>query len=250
MKKSGAYQAWTYMIAALPRGIAMFVVAVVGTCLGLALAIVGIGIPILAGTMAWCESRMKEDQRRWGRWRRGEKRENREAAPQADRRAELGADETAAVAAESPAAGWRSWFAAVTRIQGYRAIVYNIGQFPLSIAVFCASLIIPAVVFGLMLEPLAYKASMYLYDFQLYFDDKVMRMLLPPLTPFQRSLVVAGVGLLLFLFMAPLVRGFGRLYDGWVRMFPVPRERIAAAFAVPEPMVEGETEPHAALQLH
>lgn len=244
MKKSGAYQAWTYMISALPRGVAMFAVAVVGTCLGVTLSIVGIGIPILAGTMAWCERQMKEDQLRWGRWRRGERNERQAGEPQADMSVDAPVDGTV----ERAAAGWRSWFAAVARIQGYRAIFYNIAQFPLSIAVFCASVIIPAVVFGLILEPLAYKVSTYLYDFQLYFDDKVMQMLLPPLSPFQRSLAVAGAGLVLLLFMAPLVRGFGRLYDGWVRLFPLRNEGIAAAFAVPHLPIEDEAQP--AIQLH
>ena len=244
MKKSGAYLAWIHMISALPRGVAMFVVAVVGTCLGVALAIVGIGIPILAGTMAWCERQMIEDQLRWGRWRRGERKEGREANPQADISADVPAEE----AGERPASGWKSWFVAVTRIQGYRAIFYNIAQFPLSIAVFCASVIVPAVVFGLILEPLAYKVSMYLYQFPLYFDDDVMRMLLPPLSPFQRALTVAGAGLVLLLFMAPLMRGFGRLYDGWVRLFPLRNEGIAGAFAVPRLPIEDEPRP--AVQFH
>ncbi|CAM3857257.1 sensor domain-containing protein [Cohnella lubricantis] len=189
---------------------------------------------------------MKEDQRRWGRWRRGEKKGEREAALQADASAELAAAEETA---ERAITSWKSWFAAAARPQGYRAIIYNIGQFPISIAVFCASVIIPAVIFGLLLEPVAYKVSMYLYGFQLFFDEEVMRMLLPPLSPFQRSLTAAGVGLVLLLFMAPLVRGFGRLYDGWVRLFPVQRGGLAAAFAVPQPQPD-EEEVSAAVPLH
>lgn len=245
MKKSGAYDAWVMMVTALPRGIAMFAVAVVGLCLGLTLAVVGIGIPILAGTMAWCERRLKEDQRRWGRWRRGEKKARESASEDA-----FHADPAAEGADERAASGWRSWFAAVSRARGYRAIFYNIAQFPLSIAVFCASAIIPAVVFGLLLEPVAYKVSMYLYHFPLYFNDDVMQMLLPPLSPFQRSLAVAGVGLFLLLFMAPLVRGFGRLYDGWVRFFPVRQDGIAAAFAAPQTQPPFEEEGQAAAQFH
>lgn len=246
MKKSSAFEAWKLLAGGLPRSIAMFAVAVVGICLGLALTIVGVGIPILAGTLAWCERMMREDQRRWGRWRRGEKQAVREPAVQASpAETPVGEAGEGAIAAN----GWSHWLQAIRRGEGYRAALYCIGQFPFGVALFTLSIAVPATVFGLMLEPVAYKVSMYLYGFQLYFDDEVMRMLLPPLTPFQRSLAAAVVGLFLFLFMAPLLRAFGRLHDGWVRQFQMSRSAASEAFAS-DPLPLAGDEPQPVAQFH
>lgn len=246
MKKSSAYEAWKMLMAGLPRGIAMFVVGVVGLCLGLTLSIVGIGIPILAGTMAWCERRMREDQLNWGRWRRGEKRSSRPAEEAVA--AEAWSEEEAVAGEAAPAArsNWRNWLATVTSLQGFKAIFYNIAQFPISLALFVVSFTIPVVVFALMLAPAAYKVSVYLYQYELFYDDYVFNLLLPPLTPFQRSLVVAGIGLFLLLFLAPVIRNFGRIYDGWVRMFA--SRHPSAAFAAPLPVEEYEE--RTAIPLH
>jgi len=183
----------------------MFVVAVAGVCLGVPLLIVGVGVPILAGTLSWCLQRMDEDSRRWSRWGRGAA-----AAPAA-------ADPDAACAdgwgtEPSP---WRRWLGTLGRLRGYRAIFYNIAQLPLSVALFCVSLAVPATVFALMLAPAAYKVASYLYGYELFRDDAVFDLLLPPLTAFQRSLVVGGIGFALFLFLPALLRVCGRLYEGW-----------------------------------
>lgn len=243
MRKSSAYDAWLLLLSGLPRGIAIFVVAVAGFCLGLGLAVVGIGIPILAGTMAWCEKRMREDQLNWGRWRRGEKR-RADAAPAVAADGEFAEDE----AVPAPVSRWKRWFAAVVRIDGYRALFYSILQFPIRVVLFVPALAVPAAVFGLLLQPAAYKVSVFLYDYELYYNGDWLDMLLPPLTPFQRSLVAAGVGLVLLLFLAPLVRGFGRLYDAWVRSFAARRRGVTAAFASPPPAEQFETQ--ASIPLH
>ncbi|MBB6732529.1 sensor domain-containing protein [Cohnella zeiphila] len=252
MKKTSAYSAWKMMIAGLPRGIAMFVVAVVGVCLGVPLLIVGVGIPILAGTMSWCEKRMAEDSRRWGTWGRGAQRTQgaqreqqqghrpttaqraRELLSALDGEEAFAGDEAlggqVAIGSPQHEAGspWRQWLRTLAQPRGYFAVFYNIAQFPLSIALFCLSVVLPAVVFGLMLAPAAYKVSSYLYGYELFQDDVVFNLLLPPLSPFQRSLVVAGIGLLLFLFLSAMLRACGRLYEGWTIFFGGGGSRAAA----------------------
>ncbi|MCC3374571.1 sensor domain-containing protein [Cohnella sp. REN36] len=209
MRKRSALTAWKLLLLALPRGIAMFVVAVAGICAGLPLAIVGVGIPILAGTLSWLSKMKREDERRWEAWHRGGK-----ETPAANR--------ASAAAADGDGSAWRKWFGTILRPESLRAAGYAILQFPVSIAMFVVAVAIPATILALVVSPAAYKVSMFLYQFELFNDAEVMQMLLPPLSPFERSLVVAGIGFFLLLFVPALLRMLGSLYDGVVDIFAEP----------------------------
>ncbi|MBB6672894.1 sensor domain-containing protein [Cohnella nanjingensis] len=232
MRKRSAISAWKMLLLALPRGIAMFVVAVAGICIGLTLSIIGIGIPILAGTLSWLSKMKQDDERRWDSWRLGAK-----AAP-----ATIGA--AAADDDGQPSSAWRSWFGTILRPQSIRAAGYAILQFPISIAMFVVAVTIPATVFALIVSPAAYKVSMYLYHFELFNDTEVMQMLLPPLSPFERSLVVAGIGFFLLLFLPALLRLCGSLYDGVLDIFAEPEAaEPQARYAEPEAYAHGAAAP-------
>lgn len=212
--RASAYAAWKLQLGLLPLGVTAFVVTLTGVALGLSLAIVGVGIPILAGTLAWSAARMKREQRRWSAWQEGGRTQ----------------DEPSGAAhvpeSESPGAvrsSWKIWFRSLGNPLGYRAAAHQLLGFPLRIALFVISLTVPLSVFAVMLAPAAYKVSDYLYGFVMY-DDATMRMLLPPLSPFERSLVVSGIGVVLMLFVPALLRACGRVYAAWLSFFAGPSE--------------------------
>lgn len=207
--RASAYAAWKLQLGLLPLGVTAFVLTLTGITLGLSLAIVGIGIPILAGTLAWSAARMRREQRRWDAWQNGgQAQEEPYPAHQISQGEESG----------SSRASWKTWFRSLGNPLGYRAAAHQMLGFPIRIALFVISLTVPLSVFAVMLAPAAYKVSDYLYGYVLY-DDATMRMLLPPLSPFERSLVVSGIGVVLMLFVPALLRACGRMYAAWLAFF-------------------------------
>lgn len=217
--RMSAYSAWKLQLGLLPQGVFTFVVTLVGIVLGVSLAIVGIGIPILAGTLSWSAARMEREKLRWDAWREGRPIPDVHASPQAPQ-----AEGNEATARLS----WQSWFRALGNPMGYRAAAHHLLGFPIRLALFVVTLTIPLSVFAVMLAPAVYKVSDYLYGYVLY-NDATMEMLLPPLTPFQRSIAVAGVGVVLMLFVPALLRACGSLYAGWLAFFAGSAERAHAA---------------------
>ncbi|MDG0790616.1 sensor domain-containing protein [Cohnella ginsengisoli] len=207
--RASAYGAWKLQLGLLPLGVTAFVLTLTGITLGLSLAIVGIGIPILAGTLAWSAARMKREQSRWIAWQAGGQAKDEPYAAH-----QLPEGE----AAGSARASWKSWFRSLGNPLGYRAAAHQLLGFPIRIALFVVSLTVPLSVFAVMLAPAVYKVSDYLYGYVLY-DDATMRMLLPPLSPFERSLVVSGIGVVLMLFVPALIRACGRIYAAWLDFF-------------------------------
>ncbi|WP_217592166.1 sensor domain-containing protein [Cohnella sp. GbtcB17] len=207
--RASAYAAWKLQLGLLPLGVAAFVVALTGIVLGLSLAIVGIGIPILAGTLAWSAARMKREQRRWLAWQDGGQAQDEPAGASLTPESE---------SPDSARSSWKTWFRSLGNPLGYRAAAHQLLGFPIRIALFVISLTVPLSVFAVMLAPAAYKVSDYLYGYVLY-DDATMRMLLPPLSPFERSLVVSGIGVVLMLFVPALLRACGRVYAAWLGFF-------------------------------
>ncbi|CAI6041968.1 sensor domain-containing protein [Cohnella sp. JJ-181] len=218
--RMSAIRAWKLQLGLLPLGVVMFVLTLTGVVLGLSLAIVGIGIPILAATLTWSALRMQRENQRWSAWRAGAP--IPEAAGAALQQAPGG--EPASAARTS----WRGWFRALGNPQGYRAAAHQLLGFPLRIALFVVSLVVPLSVFAVMLAPAAFKVSDYLYGYVLY-DDATMNMLLPPLSPFERSLVVSGIGVVLMLFVPALLRACGRAYAAWLEFFAGRPEDTAPA---------------------
>lgn len=217
--RMSALSAWKQQLSLLPYGIIAFVATVVGITLGLSLAIVGIGIPILAGTLAWNANRLAQEQRQWEAWREGGTAASAQlAGPEGEAAEERGS--------------WGKWFRTIGTSAGYRGAGHNLLSFPLRIALFVVTLTVPLSAAALMLAPAAYKVSDYLYGYVLY-NDQVMELLLPPLTPFQRSFVVAGIGFVLLLFVPALLRAGGRLYAGWIDVFAGSSLPALAAASLP-----------------
>ncbi|MDI4644363.1 sensor domain-containing protein [Cohnella hashimotonis] len=220
--RASAYGAWRLQLGLLPLGVTAFVLTLTGIVLGLSLSLVGIGIPILAGTLAWSAARMKREQRRWVAWQNGGQALDEPYAVQQPPEGE---------AAAPVRSSWKSWFRSLGNPLGYRAAAHQLLGFPLRIALFVISLTVPLSVFAVMLAPAAYKVSDYLYGYVLY-DDETMRMLLPPLSPFERSLVVSGIGVILMLFVPVLLRACGRLYAAWLGFFAGQLEIATPAAAI------------------
>lgn len=222
--RKSAWSAWKLQLSLLPYGVVTFVITLVGIVLGLSLAIVGIGIPILAGTLAWNAERTEREKWRWEAWREGR------AVPEAHAIVQQPQQDEAA---GERRASWGTWFRTLAKPEGYRAAANSLLGFPLRIALFVVTLTVPLSVAAILLAPAVYKVSDYLYGYILY-NDATMEMLLPPLSPFERSLVIAGVGFVLMLFVPSLLRACGRIYAGWLD-FIAGRATVAPAAATPVP---------------
>jgi hypothetical protein len=203
MKKGSALGAWTMMATSLPRAIATFVVGVAGTCMGLSLAIVVAGLPILAATLVWCERMMRGERRLVSQWEMG---------------TESGTRWSAEGSAELPEAslGWRGWLTVLGQGRMYRGLAFGVLQLPASIAAFTIAVTLPVTAWAILMSPVADYVSNRFFDYGLFSNDWLMNKFLSDWSSANRSWLVAGIGILCVLIVPFLLRRIGRLYAGWI----------------------------------
>lgn len=200
MKKQNAFKAWNLLILSLPKGIIAFVVAIAGICVSLPLAILWIGLPMLALTFALCRGFMDQEEQQVSRWMRG-----------SDPKHSI-TNHPAALKSEGS-----SFFSLLKEGRSYRSILYSLVQLPIGIAAFTIAVVLPITAFAVMLAPLAYKISESFFSYELDAFEWVNYPLFTELTSYERSWVAAGVGLVLVLLLPLILRGFGRLYAAWIQ---------------------------------
>jgi hypothetical protein len=205
MKKQTASGAWGILIASLPRAIAAFVVAVAGISIGVPLAVLFIGLPVLAATLIGCRELMVGERRLISAWEGGGLKFN-------DR-----LSETYNTQGAEQQGGWRGWLATMAAGYNYRGLVYGILQLPISIAAFTLAVVIPITAIALTLSPLADMVSSSLFSFDLFAGQWLLdHSILAGWSSFQRSMVVAGIGAVFLLLTPPILRSLGRLYAAWI----------------------------------
>lgn len=207
MQRNGSSQAlvsWKMLVGSLPRGIVAFVVAVAGLCVGLPLAVFGIGLPVLAGMLLVCGKIMGTDRRLVADWESGE--------------SAKAAREEGATGNEAWPGSWREWLRVLRDARNYRGLVYGIGQFPVSILAFTLAVLVPAVGIALLLSPLAQWASVQWFSFDLFQKDAVMHWLFPEWTSMQRAWFNAGLGAIIGFGIPFLFRKMGEAYAAWIRL--------------------------------
>lgn len=203
MRKPSAMLAWRMLVLSLPKGIAAFVIIVVGLSAGLPLSVVLIGLPLLAATLLLTRTIMVEESRSAIAWLQG-KDYPEEAAP--------------ANSAGGEQQGWTSWLRSVLKDgRSYRAILFGLLQLPIGIAAFTIAIVLPATAISILLSPVAYEVSMRVFEFDLFAHpwglDRVFDF---DLTSAHRSWIAGGVGFVLMLLLSPMFRGLGRLYAAWI----------------------------------
>jgi hypothetical protein len=209
MKKQSALRAWTMLLVSLPKGIAAFLTVVAGLSVSLPLSLFLVGLPLLAETLVLGCGMMDAERRSVAAWLSGTR--HGEAS-----------------LTEKPAqwGGWKALLAALGRGKSYRGILYGLLQLPIGIAAFTVAIVLPVTSWAVMLSPLAYQVSSRIFSYELFTDDYVMNSLLADWSPFLRSWLYGGIGLVLVLLMPAVIRGFGRLYAAWI---------LGIAGAAPQP---------------
>lgn len=228
MKKQSALQAWNMLVLSLPKGIAAFVIAVVGLSVSLPLSVFLIGVPLLAATLVLCRMIMAGEVRDVTAWLLGREHPS-VSAP----------SESGQAAGEQQ--GWRSWLLSVLKDgRSYRGILFGIMQLPISIAAFTFAIVLPVTTFALLLSPIAYEVGMQAFDFNLFSSEWGLldRLLDWDLTSAQRSWISCGVGVLLTLLLPLFLKGLGRWYAAWILSVSGPEP---AQHPAPEP---GRGTPH------
>lgn len=203
MKKQSALQAWKMLVLSLPKGIAAFIVIVVGLSVSLPLSVFLVGVPLLAATLTLCKTIMVGESNQAAVWLQGQK------PP---------ADSAPPALADGEQKGWRSWLKSVLMDgRSYRGILFGIIQLPICIAAFTVAIVLPATAFAVLLSPVAYEVSMRLFDFNLFSSEWGLDQLFDwSLTAAQRSWISGGVGVILVLLLPLLLKGLGRWYAAWV----------------------------------
>jgi hypothetical protein len=200
MKKQSAVRAWTMLILSLPKGMASFVTVVAGLSVSLPLSVFLIGLPLLAETLVLCCRMMDAERRYTETWLNGA----------AER-------ETSLIEQTPQWSGWKALFAVLGRGRSYRSILYGVLQLPIGIAGFTIAIVLPVTAWAVLLSPLAYQVSSRMFSYDLFADDYLMNSVLADWSPFLRSWVYGGIGLVLVLLVPVILRAFARLYTAWVR---------------------------------
>jgi hypothetical protein len=215
--KLSAMGAWKLLLLSLPKGIAAFVTVVAGLSVSLPLSAFLVGLPLLAETLVLCSSMLAAERVAVGNWKRGDEKEDTKTQ-NGMRRWE----------------GWRALLAVLFRRHSYRGILYALLQLPIGIAAFVIALVLPVTAWAVMLSPLAYQVSSRMFSFNLFEGNLLMDRLLPSFTSYEISWVYGGAGVLLVLFLPPVLRTLGRLYAAWILAAAGP-ERQDAVAAIPAP---------------
>lgn len=199
------------MILALPEGIVSFSLVLVGTILGISLLIVWIGIPVLAATFTAARGMLREEARM-----------NENAEPPASWLPSVGREWAAGIRDAFAPGGWRGLTGLLREGETYSALLYGLLRLPVGIVSFTLAVVLPAVAVAVVLTPLSYiiNTEIFSFDFAaLELADWIHIPLLSDMTPFQRSWVASGIGLVLVLLLPPVFRGLGKLHKGWIGWF-------------------------------
>ncbi|OKQ00055.1 sensor domain-containing protein [Paenibacillus sp. P46E] len=200
MKKQSFMKSWSLLMKSLPKGIIAFVIAVTGICVSLPLIILWIGLPLLAATLAACRRMMVQEELVVDHWIRGDHQQPEHTGDPAPLRTD----------------GPRSLFTLLSQGTTYRGLIYSVAQLPIGILGFTLAIVLPATAFGILLSPLAYLVSDRLFSFDLFASDTTPLLFLYDLSSFERSLIAAGIGLVLTLLLPLIFRKLGQLYAAWV----------------------------------
>lgn len=196
---------------ALPEGILSFSLVLVGSILGISLLIVWIGIPVLVATLTAARVMLREEARL-----NGDGKAHASWIP-------LAADQWASGLRDAFTPGsWRALIGLLQEGETYSALLYGLLRLPVGIISFTLAVVLPAVAVGVVLTPLSYIINTEMFSFDivaLEWADWIHIPLLSDMTPFQRSWVASGIGLVLVLLLPPLFRGLGKLQKGWLGRF-------------------------------
>lgn len=227
MKKQRAWAAWGILLGSLPRGIAAFVVAVAGICIGLPLAVFFVGLPVLAATLIGCKELMTGERRLISAWESGD------VVPNAWQSGKDLPSMTTVTTGKNSGV-WRGWLAPLTIGYNYRGLVYGFLQLPIGIAAFTIAVVIPFTALGLTLSPLADYVSGQFFSFELFAGDWFMNhsLFFSDWSSFERAWLVAGIGAILFLLTPPLLRMLGRCYAAWINWIAGPINQTKSEPAV------------------
>jgi hypothetical protein len=216
------------LMLSLPKGIAAFVTVAAGLSVSLPLSLFVVGLPLLAETIVLCRRMLDAEHRYTRTWRHGEA----EIDASTDEKSEHWA-------------GWRALLSVLKQPHAYRGIGYAFLQLPIGIAAFTLAIVLPALAWAVMLSPLAYQVSTRMYGYDLFADDYLMNHLLADWSPFLRSWVYGGIGLVLVLLMPVVLRALARLYTAWISGIAgaEPQHSHQPATAVTELQPEALSEP-------
>lgn len=196
-----ALSTWRNMIASFPRGVASFVITVTGICLGAALLIIWIGIPILIITFSFCKW-MTESTMDYAEEPRRETMTLKATLKQASDQA-MRSD------------SWRYLLDLLSKRHTYQAVLFCLAQFPFGIVNLTLGLVLPATAFGVLLSPLTFSLNSLFFKFNFTSVDWVMAPILFWMTPFQRSWVASGLGFILVLLLPYVFKKLAQLNEWW-----------------------------------
>lgn len=228
MKKQSAFEAWKMLILSLPKGIAAFVIAVVGISVSLPLSVFILGLPLLAAVLILCRRLLESEKRLVDAWVKGEKPVEAVGTPAED--------------PGSASSGWKGLLSVFGSGRAYRSLFYSISQLPVGIASFTIAVVLPVTAFGIMLSPLAYWVSDEFFQFDLFQTGWSVNELFPQLavTSYRLSWIYGGVGALLVLLLPLVLRTLGRFYAVWIQGIAGPESQQAV-----QPIADSELEPYA-----
>lgn len=199
MNINRAVKAWKNMMLLFPKGMISFVWIVSGLCLGLSLLIVWVGIPILILTLVPARRMLELEEKQ-----------------QAGEKQVLAEHHALSLREAFAADSWRVLLKLLSEKRTYLAILFGIGQLPVSIAALTLALTLPIAAFGVLLSPLSYVLNSLLFGFQFDTLDVVLAPLFTWATPFQRSWIAAAIGLALVLLLPVIFHALGQCYRRWV----------------------------------
>ncbi|WP_158289596.1 sensor domain-containing protein [Paenibacillus flagellatus] len=187
----------------LPFSIIAFVVSTTFAVVGLALTPLWIGLPILQGALIAARRLMAFDldlQRRL-------------TAVDPD-------------GAESPIPAYEPIRYRDLFTQGrlYAPLLYWLLKLPIAVLQFAAAVVLPVAGVAVMLSPLVY-IVLARYGIDIFADDVVMDILLPALSPYQRSWVASGIGLVLASAGIVVLNNAAKGSVRWLSGLTVPAER-------------------------
>ncbi|WP_020618269.1 sensor domain-containing protein [Paenibacillus daejeonensis] len=198
-----AVRSWLMLLAACPKGIVTFVIAVAGVSIGIALLIVWVGIPILVGTLLICRALMERERQLGSSWLGGQSNFSEVL------RSGL---KPAGYATGYPRGGVRELIALLGERRTYTGLVYCLAQLPIGIISFTIAATVPIAALGLALAPFSYLMNAWL-PFELNSLDAIA---IPMLSPFQVMLAASAVGLVTLALQPLMFRSLGRVYAGWL----------------------------------
>jgi hypothetical protein len=201
-----------------------------GLAVGVAASAVIVGLPLLAFVLIVCRRMLESEHGLTSAWLNGRNRADGTAP-------DLG----------GPAQGRRglkSLLSVFADRRSYRGIVYCMLQLPAGFVCFTLALVLPAVALAITLAPAAWIIVERQYEYVLFADGWLFESIGRTLgfTPYERSWIVGGFGLLLVLLVPAAVRMLGRFYATWIEGIAGPEPAAATVHVAASPSSPGLTD--------